>query len=705
MRDNMPVILFGLLITFLITIVFEWGMDYLGLRSRGGDVVGKINGRTIHYKEFADLLKSYSDNQKAQTGNDPDETQMQQARDQVWQSLVMQEILEEEIHRLGLTVTDQELVDWVRGDNPPEDLRRNFVDSTGQFRRDMYDQFLSNPNQFIRDPKGVEADFGTRWLAEYERTLRLRRLQEKLQSIVSASVRVSEGELRERFIDQNEKFGALFATFDANTLVKDDAVTLTDADVKAYYEDNLDQYRYEATRKLKYVLFPEAASGADSLARQRDIEDAAAKAKSGMDFIQLVYTYADKPDSGAYFGHGEMNPTLENAVFNAKVGDVVGPILDADGYHLLKVLDERTSGKEFIKASHILLTLQSEPDSNAVKTLAGKVAKEARAGKDFASLAKEYSKDVVSAQRGGDLGWFTRGRMTPAFEKAAFDASLGEIVGPVRTPFGLHIIKVTGRDSRELKVANITLKIAPSAQTKNDLLDRARDFAYNARESEFSKEAQQTGFDAREVQIQEKGGVIPGIGVNQAISKWAFESKVGAVSEPFTLNNGYVVCEVSEAKDAGIRTFDEVKESIRPLALRKKKIEAANAMAAELRAKLASSDSLTKIRELNPAIPVQETGQFTLAGAIPGVGRDLSFIGAVSGLQVGQISPPVQSQRGAYLIQLLSRSTFDSSAYNAQRGALESRLLQDKRNRFFADWLEKLKEKADVEDRRDVFFR
>jgi peptidyl-prolyl cis-trans isomerase D len=83
--------------------------------------------------------------------------------------------------------------------------------------------------------------------------------------------------------------------------------------------------------------------------------------------------------------------------------------------------------------------------------------------------------------------------MVPAFEKAVFGAKTGEIVGPVRTPFGLHIIKVLGRENRDVKLAHVLMKITSSSQSKNDIADRAKDFAYNARESEFTKEAAADG--------------------------------------------------------------------------------------------------------------------------------------------------------------------------------------------------------------------
>ena len=705
MRDSMPVILFGLLIAFLITIIFEWGMDYMGMRSGGSDTVGEINGIKVTYKEFTEMVKAASDQQKAQTGKEPDESGLTQIREQVWQNLVTQRVVDEELHRMGITVSDQELVDWVRGENPPEDLRSYFMDSTGTFRRDVFEQFLANPNQFVRDPEGNDPNFGQQWLKQYEQNIRQRRLQEKLQSMLLATVRVSEGEIRQRFLDQSQQYAALYAPFDANQLVPDSAVQVTDADVRTYYDENPDQYRVEAIRKLKYVLFLERASTSDSTVRQKDIEEAALKARTGSDFLQLVSTYADKPDSGAFFRHGELSPAAENAIFSEKVGAIVGPIQDNDGYHLYKVMDERKGKDEFVHASHILLSLDPGSDTVATKALAQRIAKDAQAGKDFAVLARQYSKDGGSAQNGGDLGWFGKGRMVPDFEKAAYASRIGQVVGPIRSPFGLHIIKVHGRDSRELKIAHIDMKIEPSSQTKNDLYDRARDFAYNARESEFLKEAQQLGFEVREAQVQEKSTVVPGVGMLPSAVRWAFDNSVGSVSEPYTVPNGSVVMALAEAKDEGIRPFDEVKDQVRPLALRQKKIDQVVALASDLRQKLGSGDSLTKVTALNPAITVQELPPFTLGSSVPGVGRDPFFFGAVGGLQPGQISQPVKNQRGAFLVQLLTVSAFDSTAYDGQHETLKTRLLQEKRNRFFSDWLTKLKEKADIEDNRDLFFR
>ena len=705
MRDSMPVILFGLLIAFLITIVFEWGMDYLGMRGGGqSDVIGKVNGHKITYKEFSELVKTLSDNAKTQTGQEPDESMQPQLREQAWESIINQRLVDEEVQRLGITVSDQELTDWVYGENPPEDLKRNFIDSTGQFNRDLYEQVLRNPNQYITDPRGSDPNYGVKRLQEFEKQLRLRRIQEKLQSVVGASVRVTDGEARQRFIDQYEHYEASYALFDPAVLVKDGDVSVTDADLHAYYDENVDQFKYEGSRKLKYAVFLENPSASDSSDRRKEIEDVAAKARSGADFLQLVSTYSDKADSGAFFHRGELSPRLDSAVFAAAPGAIIGPIDAEDGLHVAKILAERKSDKEYVHAAHILIPVTA-PDSAQAIAQAKSIAAMAREGKNFADLAREYSRDGSNASNGGDLGWFGKGRMVPAFEKACLGATPGQIVGPVRTQFGLHIIKVYGRDSREVKVANITTKITVGSQTKNDIADRAKDFSYNARQSEISQEAQQTGIELRETQVQEKGGVVPGIGVNEAIVRWAFGAKVGAVSEPFTITNGSAVLSVAEVKEAGVKKFDEVKESVQGPVLRKKKLEKAKQLAADARALLAPGEGLEMLTQKNPSIHVQTTGPFTASGVIAGIGRDPGFVGAASGLTIGQISPPVEGLRGAYLIQLTVKSGFDSTAFAGQKELLRSRMLQEKKGRFVSDWLQRLKEKADIEDKRDIFFR
>lgn len=708
MRENMPTILFGLLIAFLITIVFEWGMDYLGLSSGRVPPLGSVNGKEISSTQFEEAVKGFVENQRQQTGRDPDDAQMTAIRDQVWRQMVNDVLIEQEIERLGLTVTDSEIQEWVFGDNPPEFLRRSFTDSTGRFDREMYRQVLSNPDQAIQDPDpsdGVDPRFGSKQLVLIEQQLRQQRLREKLQSLILSSARVGEGELRERYAERNQSFEAVYVLFDGARLVADTAVQVTDADLRAAYDAGLDLYKEDASRTLRFVHFRLAPSAADSANALRDIQDAAAKARGGMDFLQVSAMYGERPDSGVMFRHGELSPALEAAVFAAKAGDVVGPVEDAGSHVLMKVLEEQTGAGEYVRASHILFALDGTKDSTTVKSRVQEVARQARGGADFATLARANSADPGSAQNGGDLGWFGRGRMVKEFEEAAFRGRVGEVVGPVRTSYGFHIIKVTARDNRSLKVATVRIAVAPSAQTRNDLVERARDFAYNARASEFAKEAQASGFEVREGTVQEKGGFIPGLGVNESITRWAFKSGVGDVSEPFSVDAGWAVFVVTGAREKGVRPFDDVRELLRPEAVRRKRIEAAKAAAAEAKSKMGEGRDLMQITQVDPTLVPTRVGPFTMAGTAGALGRDLKFMGAVAAAEPGKVVGPVEAYQGAYLIEVVSRTPVDSSAFAAARPVMEQQLLQEKRSRLLSDWITRLNESADIEDNRDLWYR
>src|SRR5260221_3677940 len=230
---------------FVVYIVLDWGMDITGRRhnqqTQAGLEVGKIDGDPISYKDFSEIVRQMADNQKTQTGTEPDENQMRNIRDQVWNQLVEQRLFDEQAKQFNISVTDQELIDWVKGDNPPDFLRTQFVDSTGTFDRQRYESALTDPRN-------------KKQLLSVEEFLRRQRLRDKLQSAVLASVRVSEDEIAQKFNEQYVKCDADVLVFDP-ALVKDNEVKLSDEDLRSYYNDHSAEYKVEASRKLRYVLF------------------------------------------------------------------------------------------------------------------------------------------------------------------------------------------------------------------------------------------------------------------------------------------------------------------------------------------------------------------------------------------------------------------------------------------------------------------
>lgn len=691
MRDNMPTILILLVVAFILTIVFEWGMDYLGLRSRGHDYVGVINDRKISYQEFIELVRQRSEQEKQQTGKEPDENALNRIRDEVWNSLVTQTLVDEEIKRLGIEVPDQEIVDWVKGDNPPEFLYKQFVDSNGVFNRAAYEAAIA-------DPRNKEI-----WI-QIEQGLKKQRMQEKLQSLILASVRVSESELFEKYVEQNLKLNMEYVFFDPNKYVTDEEVNLTDSDIEKYYNEHSAEFKTEPTRKLKYVKFKEVPSAKDTQSVISELEDVLDKVRSGADFMDLLNTYSETPTTEIFYKHGELSPTKEEKLFSAKVGDIVGPFSDFDGYHLVKILEERTGNDEFIRASHILINIQGN-DSTSALNQAKEIIVKLKKGEDFATLAKQFSKDPGSAEKGGDLGWFGKGRMVKPFEDACYKAQLNQIVGPVKTQFGYHIIKVTGKSKREIKIADIVIPVKISSETRSLIYQNAQDFRYLAQENGFIKEAESVKYQILETPAFTKDGIIPGIGKHPALNRFAFEKDLGDISEVFPIPEGYGVFMISEIKKGGIRPLSDLKESLKPRVLREKKMQILAKKVMEIRKEISDADPLQKITEKHPDITVQTTGQFALISSIPGIGRDIKLIGALNTLLPFTVSKPIEGTRGYYIVKILDKSGIDSTAYNAQKDMFKKQILQTKKSQFISEWLEQLKKNADIEDNRDMFFR
>ncbi len=424
-----------------------------------------------------------------------------------------------------------------------------------------------------------------------------------------------------------------------------------------------------------------------------------------MEFSELAKTYSEIPVTDAYFKHGELSRLKENAIFSAKKGDIVGPIKDNDGIHLIKILDQRQGQTESVKCSHILLNFVPGPDSVKVIQKARTLLAQANSGSDFAKLARENSQDYGTAVQGGDLGWASKDRYVKPFADAAFKTQVGRVVGPVRTQFGWHIIKVTGRDRREIKIADLGLKVKASGETIETAFQNAQDFAYLAKDEGFEKAAENSKYQVIETPEFQKTGSIPGIGQNDIVTNFAFNDKLGAISEPIYARDGIIVIKVSNVREEGVRPLEEVKVAVKSMAMKQKKMEKVREQVDAFYKTLTSSSDIISAAQSNPNIIAQNSGMFKPTDGPLSVGRDMKFIGNALSLKQGEISKPFEGNRGYYIIQLLSSSPFDSLKYNSERESLSAQLLQEKRSRILSDWQTALREKADIVDNRGKFFR
>lgn len=654
-------------------------------------VIGSVNGEDITYQEFSKLVEQQREQYKAQNGKDLDEEFTDAFNDRVWESIVNQKLIEEQINKYGITVSPEEINDVIHGPNPPDFLKRQFTDSTGYFNRTLYEQALSAQKNDV--------------LLAVEENIRQMRLSEKLQSFVLANVNVSEGEIKRNFTDQNTRINALFVLVDA-AMIPNSSVKVTKDDIRAYYEKNLDKFKIEDQRKIKYVLFSKAPNHDDSVAVFNNLTAIVKKVKDDTtSFKSNVEIYSEAPYSRDTVKQNMLSPEAASALADANPGSIVGPVANYDGYNVFKVISKVPSKETVVRASHILINTNGDDAKASAEAM--DIYNKLMAGANFAQMAKEKSTDYSNAKNGGDLGWFGKGRMVKEFEEAALNGKVGEILKPVKTSFGYHIIKVTGRSNSDFVVEKIVNKVKPSASTVENAFQDATDFAAEADSKGFESQAKGFGYKVIESPaFAKEARFVPGVGENQRLVDFAFDNGVNDVSPVIKIQSGYIVAEVSEVIKPGVRKFEEVEASLQPAVMQEKKVAVTKGIADKIEQNIKSknmplNEAIAGIKEAR----LDTSGVFTPSQGIPKIGRDYAFADAALHAKINTVTDPVKGQRGYYIIKVISRNDFDKSAYAIQRNSIRNNLLQEKKSRFLNSWIEDLRKDAKIVDNRYKFYR
>lgn len=648
--------------------------------------VGVINGKEITYQEFNALVDRARENQKRQYGQDIDEEYMDQFRDQVWEALVMQTLIEQQYEQLGIVITDQEIRDIILGPNPPDFLVQNFIDSTGKFNREMYDAALFDPRN--KEP-----------LIAAEEAVKQQRMQEKLESYINASVIISEWDIKRKFTEQNIRMNVEYAFIDANSFSEKD-LTVTDDELKNYYNTNKDLYKNKAQRKVSYVVFSKEAAKEDTLSIKNELEAILEKAKTDTSFQSYVEYYSELPYSKDTLKINQLPQEVLDVLMKAKSDDITDPILSYEGYGVYRLISKISSKEQFVRASHILIP--DNGDLEKAKKEADEIYEQLKKGADFSKLAKEKSTDPGSAAKGGDLGWFGKGQMVKEFEEASFNGKIGEIQKPVKTQYGYHIIKTTGKSNESFVVEKIIKRVKASMATIDRAYNSASDFAYVAKKEGFENIAKTFNYKVSETPLFAADALyIPGIGVNQYLLKFAFDDKPGDVSDVFKVPTGFAVAKIIEEVKEGFKSLDEVKEQVKAAVIKEKRF----AKAKDIADKIYKSRELKSVKNIFQNGVYDSTGIFTAVSTLPKIGKDNAFIENSLSLEINKLSEPFRGLRGYYVIKVKHRNEFDQNAYSAQRQFLKNSLMQQKKSTLYSQWTQQLKMNAKIEDNRYRFFR
>lgn len=697
MRDKMPLIIIILIIAFLATIVFEWGMNYVGLGGQT-EAFAKVNSKEISYAEYERVVQQQVEQMRQQNGGkDIDDAQMDQIREQVWNSLVTQSLSQQAIEKYGITVSDKEILDWIynRPESLPEPIKRNFIDSTGVFNAAFYQQAL-----------GMKTKEATQFWSQVENFVRETLLSEKLQAILTEGAVVSESDILEQYKNDNIVANFDYVLLDLNTLTDTNQFAVNDNDLKEYYEKNKNEFKQVESVSLKYVQFTETATAEDSASTLRQMEimkKEMQKAKvEDSSLIMLVTDNSTVPFNGEFQNAGSFNSAVTPFLFTAKPGDVSDVLITPDGYQVVKMLDSKEGEDLFVNASHILINFGT--DTVAAKKKADELFNRVKNGEDIQALAVEFSEDPSSKQNRGDLGWFKKGAMVKEFEEAAFNANINDVVGPVKTQFGFHIIKVQGKEKKQFKVAQINKTVTPSSRTKQLVKKKAEDFYSELKKGQIMDSLAksmnltvQTGKDIA------KDAPIPLAMSNKNLGKLLFENKVSYITEPAKVSGGYAIYEVTEKKPEGFMNFDSIKTTlIKPKVINDKKYAVLSDIANDLETKIVNSD-INSLKEVAPQYNYGVADSFKVSKPDERIGVDFTLTTEIMKLKPGQISKPIKGVKGYYIVKVNSITEFNEQDYVLKAPEIRKNLLSQKRQSIVQEWITKMQNEAEIIDNRDKY--
>lgn len=698
MRDKMPLIIIILIVAFLATIIFEWGMNYLGLRGQA-EAFGKINNHEITYQEYEKLVQQQLDQMRQQNqGKDVTEEQVKQVREQVWNSLVSQTLTREAIDKYGIKVTDGEILDWIynRPESLPEPIKKNFMDSTGVFNSGFYQQALN-----------MKTKEATQFWNQVENYLRETLLSERLQAVLTEGVVVSEADVLETYKDDNIYAGIDYCLLDLNTVTDSTKFAVTDEELKKYYDEHKIDYRQDESVKLKYATFPEVASNEDSTNMMKTVErlkkDMEKATLEDSSIIKLMMENSQTSWNSDFQKSTAFELPVQNFLFKAKVGDVSNVVIGEDGYQVLKLLDVKDGNDLYCNAAHILVHIK-DGDTAAAKKKADEYYNRVNNGEDIQKLALEFSDDPSVKQNNGNLGWFPKGAMVKEFENAVFNNPVNSLQGPVLTRFGFHVIKVLGKEKKEFKVAQLLKAVLPTPKSIQVAKSNAEEFYSRLKSSGKNMDTLAKEMNAT-IQVSgdiTKDGSVPGSS-DKSLVKYFFGSKVNSFSEPKKIAGGYAVFELIEKKEEGFQNFDSIKTRVlKPKLIVEKKYKILEEIAADLKGKIQNSD-INSLKQIAPQYIYMSNDSLKISKPDNNIGQDFGLNRAIFNMKPGEISNPLKGSRGIFIVKLKSITEFKEEEYLKKAPDLRKSLLMTKRQMIVSDWLSKMQNEAVIIDNRSIY--
>lgn len=582
-----------------------------------------------------------------------DPTQVrQQIQEQVWNRMVQNALEARQLGGIGLRIGNQELADMFVGPNPDPIVVQNLGNDPAQIQQ------LVQQGQSGQNPQ-----LGA-FLTVLEEYLLQNRLQERQNALLRNAIHVSNAKARRALThDRRSATGEVLAV---NYGTISDSIALaaiTESDYVNYYNENRERFRQtqpQATVSfLPLMLVPTAKDTALALqtlvgyaealkSSANDSAYAAGRTRLRTANAQPLFDYQFRPI-------GSFSPRDSSIIAGMAQDSVYGPYVEANSFRILKLSGRSTAdADQTVYISHILVPAQ---DSARAVALLDSVR---APGANFGEIASRNSAEPQARMSQGSVGWLTPQRFGPDFYREVAAGRAGQILGPVKSPAGFHIVKIERRSSEVFRTAVLGYDVEPSRETRDSLRRVAGQL--------MSLMSQGLNLEAAIDSLNIPGAVrvtnpplnpatrsVPGLGGGDGILQlvsWAMEGESNKPADKvFETDNAFVVAYLNSVSKGEYQPLDAVREQIARAVLNRKKFEL---IRDRLTALMASSADLQALKTAygQGAIVSNAEGISYNANALPGVGAEPRVVGALFGLQPNQNSQVIEGQFGAYIARL-----------------------------------------------------
>ena len=526
---------------------FEWGMDITGQTSGSFGEIGRVNGIPVSYEQYMASYRNLYD-QAQQFQEEPiTSIQNSEIEDQAWNEVVNSILIQQELERRNILVTDEE-VRMAALTSPPPDLMANPAFLTDEvFDITKYQQFVSMADNLVQLQ-----------LEAYYRDIIPRG---KLLRQVSSGIHLSDAELWTAYRDMNERSSVSYVSFEPIVRVSDDQIEITDAEVSRYYSDNREDFSVPASAGVISVSFTKAPTPADTAAVLARVAEIRQSILDGEDFAEVAARESEDeataPDGGnlGVFAQGDMVAPFDSAVFAAPLNRIAEPVRTSFGIHLVEV-SERW-GQDSAQARHILLpferTDESEIDLLALADSLEELGESMPLADAAAIVGLETDTlDLIETlpivPGAGDVAeggeWVFEpetavGDVSPVFENStSFYAIELVSIDPSRylteEEAGAAIRGTIGLDKKVAVALDEARELAAEVQSGRSLTEVAREF----------------GLEVRDAGPFARNDFVPGLGRHNAAVGTAFGLDIGEVSDAVEANRNAYVLERTGAEAA-----------------------------------------------------------------------------------------------------------------------------------------------------------